>query len=198
MRRGKLFSILVVSGLLVMSCGQSDKTDALHKNNEGLIAQAAIAVEEKIPTIQEVISSDIGFAELKKVMESSEFKEIFSEKGPYTLFAPLNGAFSKLPKGSLDAILNAENKDQLTAIMNCHIIPKVINEAAIKKAIKEGRGSITLKTIGGNQLIASLKRGKIYLIDKNGNAGRLMNTDIKATNGIVHTIESVMMPKPKK
>ncbi|WP_344925664.1 fasciclin domain-containing protein [Aquimarina addita] len=198
MRTVRLFSILVVSGVLAISCNQNEKSNDAQNNSEGLIAQASIPVEEKIPTIQEIIASDIGFTELKKLVQSSEFEEIFNQKGPYTIFAPLNGAFNKLPKGSLENILKPENKDQLSAIMNCHIIPRVINEADMQKAIEEGKGSITLETINGTNLIASLKRGKIYLIDKNGNAGRLMTTDIEATNGIVHTIESVMLPKDKK
>jgi len=79
--------------------------------------------------------------------------------------------------------------------MNCHIIPGTINEQDIIKAINEGKGSVKLKTLGGTRLIASRKRGKIYLIDKNGNAGRLMKTDIEATNGMVHTLETVMLPR---
>ena len=78
--------------------------------------------------------------------------------------------------------------------MDCHIFRGLINKQDIIKAIKENGGSVKLKTIGGTRLIASMKDDKIYLIDKKGNAGRLMANDIEASNGIIHTIESVMMP----
>ncbi|MBW1296714.1 fasciclin domain-containing protein [Aquimarina litoralis] len=164
--------------------------------NDKLIAQADIPVEEnKNLTISEVLSYDIAFSKLNEIIKSSEFAEKFEGKKSYTVFAPLNGAFSKLPKATLESLTKEENKESLSAILNCHIIPGTINEQDIIKAINEGGGSVKLRTLGGTRLIASRKRGKIYLIDKNGNAGRLMKTDIEATNGMIHTLETVMLPK---
>lgn len=164
--------------------------------NDKLIAQADIPVEEnKNLTINEILSFDIAFTQLNEIVKSSEFSEKFKGEKSFTVFAPLNGAFSKLPKGTLEDLKKEENKESLTAILNCHIIPGTINEQDIIKAINEGGGSVKLRTLGGNKLIASRKRGKIYLIDKNGNAGRLMKTDIEATNGMIHTLETVMLPK---
>lgn len=164
--------------------------------NDKLIAQADIPVEEnKNLTINEILSFDIGFTQLNEIIKSSEFSEKFKGEKSFTVFAPLNGAFSKLPKGTLEDLKKEENKETLAAILNCHIIPGTINEQDIIKAINEGGGSVKLRTLGGNKLIASRKRGKIYLIDKNGNAGRLMKTDIEAANGMIHTLETVMLPK---
>ncbi|GAA0724740.1 fasciclin domain-containing protein [Aquimarina litoralis] len=164
--------------------------------NDKLIAQADIPVEEnKNLTINEILSFDIAFTQLNEIVKSSEFSEKFKGEKSFTVFAPLNGAFSKLPKGTLEDLKKEENKESLAAILNCHIIPGTINEQDIIKAINEGGGSVKLRTLGGNKLIASRKRGKIYLIDKNGNAGRLMKTDIEATNGMIHTLETVMLPK---
>lgn len=164
--------------------------------NDKLIAQADIPVEEnKNLTINEILSYDIAFTQLNEIVKSSEFSEKFKGERSFTVFAPLNGAFAKLPKGTLEDLKKEENKESLAAILNCHIIPGTINEQDIIKAINEGGGSVKLRTLGGNKLIASRKRGKIYLIDKNGNAGRLMKTDIEATNGMIHTLETIMLPK---
>jgi len=142
-----------------------------------------------------VISYDVAFTELNRIVQSSAYAEKFSGKKHYTVLAPLNGAFTKLPKGTVEKLVATENIAELNAIMNCHIIPGLISEKDIIKAIKERNGSVKLKTLGGTRLIATRKGGKIYLIDKNGNAGRLMKTDIEATNGIIHTLETVMLPK---
>jgi len=170
------------------------KEDKTLENNK-LIAQANISEEKSLSTINELISYDVAFSELSKIVQSSEYAKRFDGKKSYTVFAPLNGAFKKLPEGTIEKLLSSENKNKLTSIMNCHIIPGTINEQDIIKAINERGGSVKLKTLGGTRLIASRKKGKIYLIDKNGNAGRLMTTDIEATNGMIHTIETVMLPK---
>ncbi len=182
-----VFAIILI--ITFVSCQTVEKKD---RRNDNLIAQANIsAKEEKIPTINEVISYDIAFTKLKEVVQSAEYAEKFNSQKPYTVYAPLNGAFKKLPEGELEKL----SKEELAAIMNCHIIRGTINEQDIIKAINEGGGSVKLKTLGGTRLIASRKRGKIYLIDKNGNAGRLMKTDIEVTNGMIHTLETVMLPK---
>ncbi|WP_299215803.1 fasciclin domain-containing protein [uncultured Aquimarina sp.] len=171
------------------------KEDRTLENNK-LIAQADIPSKEtNVSTINELISYDIAFTELNKIIQSSEYATKFNGTTSYTVFAPLNGAFKKLPKETIDKLMSSENKDDMTSIMNCHIIPGTINEQDIIKAINEGGGSVKLRTLGGTRLIASRKRGKIYLIDKNGNSGRLMTTDIEAANGMIHTLETVMMPR---
>ena len=189
-----LFALLASSFLFFTSCSESKKTDTKDKNDK-LIAQANIVTEEKIPNLSELVSGDIGFEKFNTLIADTEFKELLAQKGPYTVFVPLNGAIEKLHPKLIESLKKPENKTKLTQIMNCHIIPGLINRDDIVKAIKENGGSVTLKTLGGVRLLASMKRDKIYLIDKAGNAGRLMINDLEATNGIVHTIESVMMPK---
>lgn len=196
MKIKNLFNVFALVLIITfVSCQQVEKKD--RTMSDKLIAQANVAdkEEKKIQTITEVLSGDIGFTKLNEIVQSSEYAEKFNSNKSYTVFAPLNGAFKKLPEGTIEKMMNSENKADLTAIMNCHIIPGTINEQDIIKAINEGKGSVKLKTIGGTRLIASRKRGKIYLIDKNGNAGRLMKTDIEATNGMVHTLETVMLPR---
>jgi len=187
-----IFTLVIL--VLCSACTQTTTKNTAEKKDKKLIAEAIIP-EVKIPTINEVIETDLGFTTLKKIVASSEYHELFDKKGPYTILAPLDAAFKKLSPKSLEKLLAPENKEQLVATMNCHIIPGLINKQDIIKAIDEGRGSVKLKTLGGTRLIATVKRDRIYLIDANGNAGRLMQTDIEATNGMIHTLEALMLPK---
>jgi len=151
--------------------------------------------EEKTPTLYEVISKDVGFKEFYEILKNTEYLEKFKENGAYTVFVPTNGALERLSPKMLKDLKKPENQKKLITILNSHILPGVINKKDMTKAIQDYRGSVKLKTIGGTRLIASIKQDKIYLIDYSGNAGRLMINDIETSNGIIHTIESVMMTK---
>ncbi len=192
MKIKNLFPFLVLFAIIV--CISCDTTEKTNQKNKGLIAQADIEPEVIKKPVAELVAEDKGFSILKRIIDSTGFSESFKDK-EITIFAPINLAFNKLPKGSIEELLKPENKEQLTKILNCHIIPSVINKEDIVKAIKENGGSVKLKTLGGTRLIASRKRGSIFLIDKNGNGGKLITTDVEASNGYVHTIETVMMPK---
>lgn len=192
----KICNTLIISGFLIfVSCNETKKKSASENNNDQLIAQASVlSTEKKVPTIQEVISIDVGFTTLHNILKDTKYPKLLEEKGPYTFFAPLNGALRKLHPKTLQNLQKAENPSKLEAIMDCHIISGLISKEDILIAIKENGGSVKLKTIGGTRLIASMKDDKIYLIDQKGNAGRLMKNDIEASNGVIHTLESVMMP----
>ncbi len=189
------FYIFTISGVLLFSaCTQPQKTTVKNQNDK-LIAQANIdAVEEKIPTLSEIISIDVGFTKLSEMMQATGYIKKLEGEGPYTVFAPTNGALDRLHPKTLESLKKPENQEKLISMLNYHIISGLINKQDIIKAIKEYGGSVKLKTIAGDQLTATMKKDKIYLIDERGNAGRLMINDIEASNGIIHTTESVMMP----
>jgi len=193
----KSFCFLAICGLMFTACTQVKNTSSSSKKADRLIAQSDVSVnkEEKIPTLSEIISKDVGFTKLFEMVKATKYLEKFKENGPYTVFAPTNGAVEKLSPKVRENLKKPENAQMVTGILNCHIIPGIINKQDILKAIRENNGSVKLRTIGGTRLIASMKGSKIYLIDKNGNAGRLMINDIESSNGIIHTIESVLMAK---
>ncbi len=194
-RISPIYIIAITTSLLFNACTQPKKKTSNNQNDK-LIAQASLVPEvEKVPSIVEVLSTDVGFTQWFEVLQNNAYDKKFEEKGPYTVFVPTNGALDRLPPKMLDKLQKPENQERLHAILDYHIIPGLINKQDIIKAIKDFGGSVKLKTIAGDKLTASMKGDKIYLIDERGNAGRLMVNDIEASNGIIHTTESVMMPK---
>lgn len=191
----KSYTLIVLVVFIFSSCTQSKKNISKTQNDK-LIAQVDVkGEEEKKPLLSEIISVDVGFTTIYSMIKSTEYLEMFSGDQSYTVFVPLNGAIDKLHPKTLESLKKPENVERLKSIMNCHIIPGLISKQDMVKAINEFGGSVKLKTLGGERLTATIKDDRIYMIDKNGNAGRLMMNDIEASNGIIHTIESVMMPK---
>ncbi len=183
------------------SCNDRDKYIVTKDENGKLIAQkvpengVVAELEKKVPTIIEFISVDKGFSKFTEALKASELYEDLKEEGPYTIFAPINSAFESSSQAMSENLLKPENKDQLIDVLKYHIIADKITEKDIIEAINEGRGSISLKTLGGNLLTASLKGGNVFLIDEMGNGGRLITTDVEASNGYINTIDNVMIPK---
>lgn len=115
--------------------------------------------------------------------------------GPFTVFAPVNAAFAKLPAGTVDYLLKPENKATLTKVLTYHVIAGTFDAAAVVKAITGAKGSLALKTVSGGTITASIKDGKVVLTDEKGGTATVVATDLKAGNGIVHVIDSVVLPK---
>lgn len=115
--------------------------------------------------------------------------------GPFTVFAPTNAAFAKLPMGTVETLLKAENKATLAKILTYHVVAGNLNAAAVIKAITDAKGSLSIKTVSGGTLVASIENGKVVLTDEKGSKATVVATDLKAGNGVVHVIDSVVLPK---
>jgi len=114
--------------------------------------------------------------------------------GPFTVFAPTNEAFDKLPAGTVDTLVKPENKDQLTKILTYHVVAGRLSEKDLKKQIKMGGGKATLKTVQGDPLTASWKDGKLVLTDEKGGTAMVTIADVFQSNGVIHVIDTVLMP----
>jgi uncharacterized surface protein with fasciclin (FAS1) repeats len=128
----------------------------------------------------------VGAADLVATLKSA---------GPFTVFAPTNAAFAKLPAGTVETLLKAENKATLAGILTYHVVSGNIDAAAVMAAIKKGKGKAVLTTVQGGKLTGSLDNGKVKLTDEKGNAVFVTATDLKGTNGVIHVIDGVVMPK---
>lgn len=116
-------------------------------------------------------------------------------KGPFTVFAPTNEAFDKLPKGTVKTLLEPANKDKLTKILTCHVVAADAMSSAIEKMIKDDGGEHDVKTVGGCILKAKESKGKITLTDEAGGVAHVTIADVKQSNGVIHVIDKVLLPK---
>lgn len=115
--------------------------------------------------------------------------------GPFTVFAPTNAAFDKVPKATLETLLKPESKKALTGILTYHVVPGNQNAATIIKAIEAGNGKATFKTVAGGTLTASLEGKDVILTDEKGGKSKVTIADVMQSNGVIHVVDSVLMPK---
>lgn len=131
---------------------------------------------------------------LVAAVKSADLVATLKSDGPFTVFAPVNDAFSKLPAGTVDYLLKPENKKTLTKILTYHVVAGNLDAATVLDAIKKGNGIANLKTVSGGKLTASLDNGKVKLTDEKGGSAYVTITDLKGSNGVIHVIDSVVMP----
>ena len=132
---------------------------------------------------------------LVAAVKAADLVTVLKGDGPYTVFAPVNDAFGKLPAGTVEFLLKAENKATLAKILTYHVVAGNLDAAAVLAAIKKGNGSATLKTVSGGTLTASLDNSKVKLTDEKGGSAHVITTDLKGTNGVIHVIDTVVLPK---
>ena len=121
--------------------------------------------------------------------------ETLQGKGPFTVFAPTNEAFDKLPKGTVETLLKPENIKTLQTILTYHVVAGKMNASDIAKAIKAGNGKAKLKTVSGGTLTAWMKGNDLYLTDENNNTAKVTIADVNQSNGVIHVIDGVVTPK---
>ncbi|HTD21120.1 MAG TPA: fasciclin domain-containing protein [Terriglobales bacterium] len=114
--------------------------------------------------------------------------------GPFTVFAPTNEAFSKLPAGTVDTLLKPENKDMLTKVLTYHVVAGKLSASDLKKMIKKGKGTASLTTVSGGKLWVSQEGKQLILKDEKGNTSSITIADVFQSNGVIHVIDTVVMP----
>ena len=132
---------------------------------------------------------------LVAAVKAAGLVETLKGTGPFTVFAPTNEAFAALPAGTVDNLLKPENKATLTSILTYHVVAGDMSAASIKKAIKAGNGTAELTTVQGGKLWATWKGKKVWIKDEKGNVARVTIADVKQSNGVIHVINKVLMPK---
>lgn len=146
-------------------------------------------------TVVDIAVGSKDHSTLVAAVKAAGLVETLQSAGPFTVFAPTNAAFAKLPAGTVETLLKAENKATLAKILTYHVVAGNLDAAAVVAAIKTGNGKAVVKTVSGGSLTASLKDGKVILTDEKGGVSTVVATDIKAGNGVVHVIDTVVLPK---
>jgi uncharacterized surface protein with fasciclin (FAS1) repeats len=132
---------------------------------------------------------------LVTALKAADLVNTLKGKGPFTVFAPTNAAFGKLPAGTVESWLKPENKSTLIKLLTYHVVAGNLKATDILAAINEGKGKAVIKTIQGQSLTARLENGKVILTDSKGVKSMVTTTDLAASNGVIHVIDTVVMPK---
>jgi uncharacterized surface protein with fasciclin (FAS1) repeats len=132
---------------------------------------------------------------LVAAVKAAGLVDTLSGPGPFTVFAPTNAAFAKLPPGTVETLLKPENKATLVKILTCHVVAANALSPAIAKMIADDKGTHAVKTVGGCILQAKMVDKKITLTDENGTTAFVTIADVKQSNGVIHVIDTVMLPK---
>ncbi len=132
---------------------------------------------------------------LVAAVKAAGLVETLQGKGPFTVFAPTNAAFDKLPKGTVETLLKPENLKTLQTVLTYHVVSGKLNASELMNLIKKGNGKAVLKTVSGGTLTAWMKGKDVYLTDENGNSAKVTIADVNQSNGVIHVIDAVVTPK---
>ncbi|MCH7408006.1 fasciclin domain-containing protein [Belliella sp. DSM 111904] len=132
---------------------------------------------------------------LVAAVKAAGLVETLQTPGPFTVFAPDNAAFEKLPAGTVESLVQPENKATLTTILTYHVVSGKMGSKEIAEAIKKGNGKATLTTVQGGELTAWMQGKDLYITDENGNKSKVTIADVYQSNGVIHSIDTVVMPK---
>jgi uncharacterized surface protein with fasciclin (FAS1) repeats len=153
------------------------------------------ATAQSSSDIVDVAAGSKDHTTLVAAVKAAGLVETLKGAGPFTVFAPTNAAFGNLPAGTVDNLLKPENKAALTGILTYHVVAGNLDAAAVVAAIKKGNGKAEVPTVAGGKLTATIENGKVILTDEKGRKSTVVATDLKASNGVIHVVDGVLLPK---
>ena len=194
----KTISTFALVGVITASCGQTKK-ETTETLDQASTEETEVMIEEKVvvnsPNIVEVAVANENFTTLVAAVKAAGLVETLSSAGPFTVFAPTNDGFSKLPAGTVESLLKPESKDQLTGVLTYHVVAGKFEAAAVIDAISKNNGKFTVTTVQGGTIDLSIKDGNVILSDANGGTATVVIADVAASNGVIHAIDAVVLPK---
>ena len=158
----------------------------------GLVAPASAQGGAK--DIVDTAAAAPQFKTLVAAVQAAGLVDTLKGKGPFTVFAPTDAAFAKLPAGTVEGLLKPEAKGVLTSVLTYHVVPGNVTAADVAAAIKAGGGKAELTTVQGGKLTASLMGSMVMLTDAKGGMSHITAADVKGSNGVIHVIDTVVMP----
>ena len=159
-------------------------------------AQPIVGGAPMLPT-RDIIDNAVNSADhttLVAAVKAAGLVDTLKGKGPFTVFAPTNAAFAKLPAGTVESLLKPENKGTLTAVLTYHVVAGRFTAADVVSAIKAGGGKAVLTTVQGGKLTASMMGNLVMLVDAKGGMSHVRQADVFQSNGVIHVVDAVMLP----
>ena len=193
----KQIKLLAICSLAMFAaCTSSNKMkkmDSMDNMNKTVMVGGA----EMYPT-KNIVENAVNSADhttLVAAVKAAGLVETLSGPGPFTVFAPTNNAFDALPNGTVETLLKPENKAKLTTVLTYHVVPGRLNASDLMQMIKEGNGSAALTTVQGEKLMIMQNGNSIMVKDENGGTAKVTIADVNQSNGVIHVIDKVLLPK---
>jgi uncharacterized surface protein with fasciclin (FAS1) repeats len=180
----KLMVVLFAAALALSAMAASNQKDPM-------VGGAAMYPTKNI--VENAVNSK-DHTTLVAAVKAAGLVDTLEGPGPFTVFAPTNEAFAKLPSGTVDTLLKPENKEQLVKVLTYHVVPGTVTSADLVKQIKAGNGKAMLKTVNGESLTASLKDKSVIITDEKGDMSMVTIADVYQSNGVIHVVDTVLLP----
>lgn len=182
---------LAIALLGFSSVSAQMSNDKMKKSDNPMVGGAAMYKTKDI--VDNAVNS-ADHTTLVAAVKAAGLVDTLKSKGPFTVFAPTNAAFNALPAETVDNLLKPENKAMLTKVLTYHVVKGNMDSKAIMKAIKKGNGKAMLTTVAGGMLTASMDGNTLVLTDEKGGMSRVTIADVKQSNGVIHVVDTVLMP----
>ncbi len=159
-----------------------------------LVIVTNLSAQSSSNNIVENAASVDDFSTLVTAVKAAELVEVLQSEGPFTVFAPVNSAFAKIPKETLSNLLKPENKSALQSVLTYHVVKGNLMAKDVVETLNKNGGQVSLQTVGGNKFSVMLKDGAVMIRDNKGNMAKVVKTDVESSNGVIHVIDTVLMP----
>jgi uncharacterized surface protein with fasciclin (FAS1) repeats len=190
MKKLKFLSFALIASALMI--GNTMNAQGMKQENTKMVGGAAMYPSKNI--VENAVNSK-DHTTLVAAVKAAELVDVLQSDGPFTVFAPVNSAFDKLPAGTVESLLMPENKEQLQGVLTYHVVAGDLKAADIVAAIKKGKGTATFKTVNGGELWAMMDGKNVKIKDASGNVATVSIADVNQSNGVIHVIDTVLLPK---
>ncbi|WP_452229103.1 MULTISPECIES: fasciclin domain-containing protein [unclassified Lacinutrix] len=190
--KSALFTVTIFTSISGFSQDKIMNSDKMQQEKTVMVGGAEMYPSKNI--IENAVHSK-EHTTLVAAVKAAELVEVLTSEGPFTVFAPTNEAFAKLPEGTVETLLMTKNKKTLQTVLTYHVVAGKWNAKDVLKLIKKGNGKAEIETVSGGMITAWLKGQDIYIIDANGNEAKITIADVNQSNGVIHVIDTVLLPK---
>ncbi len=182
------FAFLLLAGMAMSASAQQGAA----KEKTVMVGGAEMYPSKNI--VENAVNS-ADHTTLVAAVKAAGLVETLQGAGPFTVFAPSNAAFGLLPEGTVETLVKPENKGTLTSVLTYHVVPGRLDSKELAKMIKKGNGTAELKTVAGGKLWVMSKGSDIWIKDEKGGTAQVAISDVYQSNGVIHSIDHVLMPK---
>jgi len=183
----------VVAGALALSLGATGPAFAQMKEKEKTVTVGGAPMYPSKNIVQNAVNSK-DHTTLVAAVKAAGLVDTLQSPGPFTVFAPTNEAFAKLPAGTVDTLLKPENKKTLTNVLTYHVVSGRLSAKDLMEKIRAGNGKAMLKTVEGEELTFAEKDGQLWIWDAKGGSAQVTIRNVMQSNGVIHVIDTVLLP----